>query len=254
MQVLLDLIGVLAGLALEGGDGCIDGGLDLGFVEGDLSGAGRGELSRPDSGPAAEDEEVRQGVAAETVGSVHAASRFTGRVQSGHGGCGGVGFDPDTAHDVVAGGADFHGLGGDVHAGQLLELVVHRRQAPTDVLGRAPRGDIEEDAAVGAAPAGLHFGVDRSGDFVAGEQLGGSATSGVVVVPLVGFVLGVGRLGPEHVGHIVEHEPGAFRVAQHAAVASDALGHQDAPDRQRPDHAGRVELDALHVDEVGTGP
>ena len=115
-------------------------------------------------------------------------------------------------------------------------------------------GDVEEDAAVGAAPAGLHLGVDRAGHLVAGEQLRRPAAGGVVVVPLVGLVLGVGRLGPEHVGHVVEHEAGALGVAQHTAVAPDALGHEDAADRQGPDHAGRVELDALHVDEVGPGP
>ena len=119
---------------------------------------------------------------------------------------------------------------------------------------RAPGGDVEEDPAVRAAPAGLHLGVDRAGDLVAGQQLRWPAAGGVVVVPLVGLVLGVGRLGPEHVGHVVEHEPRALGVAQHAAVAADALGHEDAAHRQGPDHAGRVELDALHVDEVGPGP
>ena len=60
----------------------------------------------------------------------------------------GVGVDLDAAHHVVAGGPDLHRLGGDVDVGQLLELVVHRRQPLADVLGVTARGDVEEDAAV----------------------------------------------------------------------------------------------------------
>ena len=47
----------------------------------------------------------------------------------------GVGVDLDAAHHVVAGRADLHRLLGDVDPGQLHELVVHRRQAPVDLLG-----------------------------------------------------------------------------------------------------------------------
>ena len=62
--------------------------------------------------------------------------------------CAGVGVDLDAAHHVVAGRADLHRLRGDVDVGQLLELVVHRRQLLADDLGRQPGGDVEEDAAV----------------------------------------------------------------------------------------------------------
>ena len=37
-------------------------------------------------------------------------------------------------------------------------------------------------------------------------------------------------------------------------VAADALGDQDALHAGRPDHAGRVELDELHVDQRCAGP
>ena len=120
--------------------------------------------------------------------------------------------------------------------------------------GCPPGGDVEEDAAVRAAAAGLHLAVDRAGDLVPGEQVGRPPSGRVVVVPLVRLVLRVGRLGLEHRRDVVEHEPLALRVAQDAAVAAHALGDQDAADRQRPDHAGRVELHGLHVDEIGTGP
>ena len=46
----------------------------------------------------------------------------------------------------------------------------------------------------------------------------------------------------------------ALGVPEHAAVAPDPLGDQDAPDRQGPHHPGGMELHRLHVDEVGPGP
>ena len=46
----------------------------------------------------------------------------------------------------------------------------------------------------------------------------------------------------------------AVGVAQDAAVAADRLGDQQAAHRRRPHHAGRVELDELHVDQGGAGP
>ena len=42
-------------------------------------------------------------------------------------------------------------------------------------------------------------------------------------------------------------------VAQDPALAADRLGDEQAADARRPDHAGRVELDELHVDELGAG-
>ncbi len=128
---------------------------------------------RVQPGPAAEDQQVGERVAAEPVGAVHAAGDLTGREQAGHaGGRRGVGVDLDAAHHVVAGRADLHRLGGDVDVGQLLELVVHRRQPPEDLLGGQPGRDVEEHAAVRRAAAGLDLGVDRPGHLVAGQQLG----------------------------------------------------------------------------------
>ena len=42
-------------------------------------------------------------------------------------------------------------------------------------------------------------------------------------------------------------------VAQDAALAADRLGHQQSRDAGRIHHPGRVELDELHVDELGAG-
>ena len=43
------------------------------------------------------------------------------------------------------------------------------------------------------------------------------------------------------------------RYSGNSAAYVQNLGHEDAPDTGWPDHAGRVELDELHVDEVGAG-
>src|SRR5439155_6527127 len=45
----------------------------------------------------------------------------------------------------------------------------------------------------------------------------------------------------------------AAGVLEHAPFAAHALGHQDAAYAGRPDHAGGVELDELHADQVRTG-
>ena len=63
-------------------------------------------LGRVQPGPAAEDQQVGEGVAAEPVGAVHAARDLAGREQPGHPARGrGVGVDRDAAHHVVAGRA-----------------------------------------------------------------------------------------------------------------------------------------------------
>ena len=42
-------------------------------------------------------------------------------------------------------------------------------------------------------------------------------------------------------------------VAQDAAFAAHAFGDEDAAHARRPDHAGRMELDELHVLQLGAG-
>ena len=86
-------------------------------------------------GAAAEHQQVRQRVAAEPVGAVHAAGALAGGEQPRRGRGAGVGVDLDAAHHVVAGRPDLHLVLGDVDLGQLHELVVHRRQPALDLLG-----------------------------------------------------------------------------------------------------------------------
>ena len=55
------------------------------------------------------------------------------------------------------------------------------------------------------------------------------------------------------IGNLVEHEPAAFAVAQNPAFAAHALRHQDAAHTDRPDHAGGMKLDELHLLQFGAG-
>ena len=54
-------------------------------------------------------------------------------------------------------------------------------------------------------------------------------------------------------GNIGEHEPLAVLVAQDAAFAAHAFGDEDAHDAGRPDHAGRMKLHELHVNQFRAG-
>src|SRR5581483_10187508 len=86
----------------------------------------------------------------------------------------------------------------------------------------------EEDAAPRRAASLTNLGVDRAGDDVASRELH--------ALPVVAL-----------------HESLAARVAEDAALAAYRLGHEQARHAGRPHHAGRVELDELHVDELGAG-
>ena len=165
-----------------------------------------------DAGAHPEHQQVRQRVAAEPVGAVHAAGDLADREQPGDPGLLGVRVDLDAAHHVVAGRADLHRLGGDVDVGQLLELVVHRGQPALDLVGRQPGRDVQEHAAVRGPAAGLDLRVDGPGDLVAGQQLGRAAVVVRVGVPAVGLLLGGGVLVLEDVRDVVEHEALALGV------------------------------------------
>ncbi|CAM5559353.1 hypothetical protein STENM36S_03525 [Streptomyces tendae] len=103
------------------------------------------------------------------------------------------------------------------------------------------------------APPLLHLGVDRAGDLVAGEEFGRAPVVVRVVVPAVALRLRLGVLLLEDVRDVVEHEPLALGVPQHPAVAAHRLGDQDALHRGGPDHARRVELHELHVQQRRPG-
>ena len=103
------------------------------------------------------------------------------------------------------------------------------------------------------AAAGLDLAVDAAGDVVAGQQLG-RTPRGLVALRVAPALLGIrGGLRLVVVGDVVEHESTALGVLQHAAFAAHALGDEDALDARRPDHPGGMELDELHVDQLGAG-
>ena len=89
--------------------------------------------------------------------------------------------------------------------------------------------------------------VDSSG----GRRASVSRPADSAVDPARGLLVGRGVLGATVLGQVLPHEPLAVRVAQDAALAAHGLGHQQAAHAGRPDHPGGMELDELHVDELG---
>ena len=216
------------------------------------------ELGRVLAGPLAEHHQVGQRVAAQPVGAVQARRALAGGEQPRHRRHLRVAVDADAAHDVVGRRADLHRHRGDVDVRQLLELVVHAGELLLDVLRAVGDallgpGDVQEDAAVRAAAPLAHLFHDLAGDVVAGQQLGRAARVLVPLRVLPALFLAVRRLPFVVVGDVVEHEALAVLVPQDAAFAAHPLGHQDPLHRRRPDHAGRVELDELHVHQLGAG-
>ena len=99
----------------------------------------------------------------------------------------------------------------------------------------------------------LHLAHDAARHVIARQQL--RRTAGVLVALRVApaFFLVVGGLVLVVRRDVVEHEALALVVAQHAAFAAHAFGHQNAAHAGRPDHAGGMELHELHVHQRGAG-
>ena len=111
--------------------------------------------------------------------------------------------------------------------------------------------DVEEDAAVRGAAPRLHFAVDAARDVIARQQLRRTARVLVALRVAPSFLRIRGRLRLVVVGDVVEHEAAAFAVLQDAAFAANAFGDENAADARRPHHPGGMELDELHVDQLG---
>ena len=229
LQVLVQLVRVLArcravGVPAERLEQVGLLGRDLRVVEDSRGPGGLRKLRRRLTGAPAEDEDVAERVAPETVRAMQATGHLAGGVQAGHG-CGrGLRLDANAAHRVMDGRTHLHGLVRDVDGGERMELLVHRRQLAFHVV-RAQVANVEVRAAVRRTATGLHLLVDRPRDNVARRQL------------LLDRV-------------VVEHESRAFGVEEQAAFAAHGFGHQDAARTGRPDHARRVELHELHVEQV----
>src|SRR5437870_2020579 len=88
---------------------------------------------------------------------------------------------------------------------------------------------------------------------VAGQQLWrpiGVSVSLAIAPALFGVL---GGLIAIRFGNVVEHEALALVVDKDPSLAANAFCYQDTPDAGRPNHAGRVELDELHVLQLGAG-
>src|SRR5947208_9725848 len=48
----------------------------------------------------------------------------------------------------------------------------------------------------------------------------------------------------------IEHETATLLIRQNPAFAAHAFGHQNSHHTRRPDHAGGMKLDELHVDQI----
>jgi hypothetical protein len=181
-----------AGQLVGGGSDHL-GGPQLGVAAGRVGGGGL-------PGPAAEDDRLGQGVAAEPVGAVEPGGDLAGGVQPGHLGGMGLRVDHHPAHRVVGGGGDLHGLLGDVQQLVVQELPVHAGQLLQDGV-LAEVGDVQEHPAVGAATSLGDLGVVGQRHPVAGRQL-------------------------HPLGVVAGHEPLPEGVGEVAALTPDGLGDQ----------------------------
>src|SRR5579875_2245740 len=88
---------------------------------------------------------------------------------------------------------------------------------------------------------------------IAGQQFRRAARVAVALRVAPAFFFVVGGLRAVVFGDVVEHEAAALLVFQNAAFAANAFGDENAGDAGRPDHAGGMELNKLHVHERGAG-
>src|SRR6185295_18715716 len=95
-----------------------------------------------------------------------------------------------------------------------------------------------------------HFAHDATGYVIASQKLWRAPRVLIPlrVAPALFFV--VGGLVLVVVRDLVEHKPLAHAVEQDAAFAPNPLGNQNAAHAWRPHHAGRMELNKFHVDQL----
>ena len=166
-------------------------------------------------GAAAEDQQVRQRVAAQPVGAVHAARALAGGEQPGGRGTRRCRDRPRCRPSRSGrwGRLPSRSLVMSTSASSMNWWYIDGSRRLISSVGM-PRGDVEVDPAVRGAAARLDLGDDGAGDLVAGQQVRGATGRVVVLEPLVGFFLGFGVLALEHRRDVVEHEPLALGVLQ----------------------------------------
>src|SRR4029079_19333689 len=113
-------------------------------------------------------------------------------------------------------------------------------------------GDVEENAAMRRTTPGLDLAVDAARHVVACQQLGRTTGALVALCITPALVRIRGRLRFVVVRDVVEHETASLVVLEDASFAAHPFGDENAADAGRPDHPCGMELDELHVDELGT--
>ena len=224
LQVAVNFVGELAAGAFEWREHFALGILQLrGIERAGLHGVG--VVGRGFAGALSENEQVGERVSAEAVRAVQSCRGFPGRKKPADGGLSGFGVHADPAHHVVAGWADFHRTGGDVHVGEFLELVIHAGQFFLHVVGGLV-GNIQIRAAVFGAAAFLDFGVDRPSDHIARGKF---------------HALGI----------VLFHETLAAVVLERATFAAHRFGDQNSLHARRPNHSRGMKLHEFHVQQFG---
>ena len=59
---------------------------------------------------------------------------------------------------------------------------------------------------------------------------------------------------PIQIRDVFEHEPLPVTVPEHASFAAHPFSDKNASDTRRPDHAGRMELDKFHIQQIRARP
>src|SRR5208282_2370741 len=103
--------------------------------------------------------------------------------------------------------------------------------------------------AVRAATAGFDFVQNTARHVIAGEKFGWTAGILVALGIAPTFLRIVGGLRLIGFRNVSEHEPLAIPVEQDPPIAAHTFGDKNTLDARRPDHAGRVKLHELHVNQ-----
>src|SRR5262245_18797149 len=112
--------------------------------------------------------------------------------------------------------------------------------------------NIEKDAAMRTAAAFPNLADDAPGDVIARQSFRRPVHILVtLLVPPAFFGIFRGLVSVV-IGDVVEHKALSFAVLQYSTLAANTFGNQDSANARRPDHSGRVKLDELHIDQLGS--
>ena len=106
--------------------------------------------------------------------------------------------------------------------------------------------------AMRTAPPFLDFTNNTTGHVIACQQFRWPTRITVAHHVLPAFFRVVRSLMRVKLGNIVKHKTATLVVFQDTSFAPHTFRDQDASDTGRPDHAGWVKLDKLHVNQVGS--